>query len=129
MELSTYRYFGIDKNIRYVGAINKQKIVKENYHRIKKIWNSDLSSLNKVIAHKTFAVSAFIISAGIFEWAIEGGRGIKSLVRMYGGIVISVTQHLELRQSYNTKLQFVAEKEQNDIIRLKEKLLENYRIE
>lgn len=97
MELGTYRYFGIDKNIRHAGAINKQKIVKENYHRIKKIWNSDLSSLNKIIAHKTFAVSAFIISAGIFEWAIEGGRGIKSLVRMYGGIVISVAQHLELR--------------------------------
>ena len=47
---------------------------------------------------------------------------------MYGGRIILV-QHFELSSSHNTSLQFVAEQEQNEIIRLKEKLLENYQIE
>ena len=33
------QYFGIDENISYVGQINKHRITKEYYHRIKKIWN------------------------------------------------------------------------------------------
>ena len=59
----------------------------------------------------------------------EGGRGLKSIVRMYESMIVSVAQHLELKKSHNTGLQFVAEQEQNDIIRLKEKLLGNYEIE
>ena len=59
----------------------------------------------------------------------EGGRGLKSIVRMYESRIVSVAQHLELNKSHNTTLQFVAEQEQNDIVRLKEKLLGNYEIE
>ena len=58
----------------------------------------------------------------------EGGRGLKSIVRMYKSRIVSVVQHLELNKSHNTGLQFVAEQEQNNIIRLKEKLLGNYEI-
>ena len=58
----------------------------------------------------------------------EGGKGLKSVVRMYKSRIVSVVQHLELNKSHNTSLQFVAEQEQNDIIRLKEKLLGNYEI-
>ena len=59
----------------------------------------------------------------------EGGRGLKSNVRMYDSRIVSVAQHLELNKSHNTGLQFVAEQEQNDIVRLKEKLLANYEIQ
>ena len=41
-EGDTYKYLGIDENISYVGPINKHRITKEYYHRIKKIWNSEL---------------------------------------------------------------------------------------
>ena len=58
-----------------------------------------------------------------------GGKGLKSIVRMYKSRIVSVVQHLELNKSHNTSLQFVAEQEQNDIARLKEKLLGNYDIE
>ena len=58
----------------------------------------------------------------------EGGRGLKSIVRMYKSRIVSVVQHLELNKSHNTGLQFVAEQEQNNIISLKEKLLGNYEI-
>lgn len=48
---------------------------------------------------------------------------------MYGGRIISLVLHFELSSSRNTSLQFVAELEQNKIIWLKEKLLENYQTE
>ena len=48
---------------------------------------------------------------------------------MYGGRIIQLVQHFELSSSRNTSLQFVAEQEQNNVVRLKEKLLENYQIE
>ena len=67
-EGDTYKYLGIDENISYVGPINKHRITKEYYHRIKKIWNSELSSFNKVIARNTFAVPVFITSVGIVDW-------------------------------------------------------------
>ena len=59
----------------------------------------------------------------------DGGRGLKSIVCMYKSRTVSLEQHLEHNKSQNTGLQFVAEQEQNDIIRLKEKLLRNYEIE
>ena len=130
---------------------------------MEKIWNSELSSFNKVIAHNTFAVPVFVTSVGIVDWTIneiketdcktrkqltmtgnfhrngdvgrlhiprsEGGRGLKSTVRMYESRIVSVVQHFELNKSHNTSLQFVVEQELNNIIRLKEKLLANYQIE
>ena len=59
----------------------------------------------------------------------EGGRGLNSIERMYESRIASVVQHLELEKLHNTGLQFAAEQEQNDIVRLKEKLLENYETE
>ena len=59
----------------------------------------------------------------------EGGRGLKSIVRMYVSKTVSVAQQLELNKSHNTGLQFVTQQEQNDIVRLKEKLLGNFEIE
>ena len=47
----TYKYLGINENISYVGAFNKEKVTKQYYTRVKKIWKSELSSFNKVIAH------------------------------------------------------------------------------
>ena len=58
----------------------------------------------------------------------EGGRGLKSIVCMYNSRTVSVAQHLELNKSHNTGLQFVAEQEENDIVRLKKKFLGNYEI-
>ena len=42
--------------------------------------------------------------------------------------IVLVVQHLELIKSHNASLRFVAEQKQNDIIRVKEKLLENYQM-
>ena len=58
----------------------------------------------------------------------EGGRGLKPIVHMYNSRIISVAQHLELNKSHNTSLQFVAQQEENDIVRLKKKFLGHYEI-
>ena len=128
----TYKYCGINENISYVEPINKHRLTKEYYHQIKKIWNSELSLFNNIIAPNTFAVPIFITSVGTVDWTIneieeidcktrkqlaiignfhpngdvdrlyipnsEGGRGLKSIVRMYKGRIVSVVQHLELNK-------------------------------
>ena len=43
--------------------------------------------------------------------------------------IVSVVQHLELIKSHNASLQFASEQKQDSIIRVKEKLLENYQTE
>ena len=82
-EGDTYKYLGIDENLSYVGPINKHRITKEYYHRIKKIWNSELSSFNKVIAHNTFAVPVFITSVGIVDWTINEIKEIDCKTRKH----------------------------------------------
>ena len=67
--------------------------------------------------------------ARLFIARSGGGRGLKSIASMYESRTVSVMQHLELDKSHNTSLQFVAEQEQNDVIRLTEKLLGNDQIE
>ena len=46
---------------------------------------------------------------------------------MYRSRIVSVVQHLELKKSHNTSLQFTAEQEQND--QIKEEIIGNYQIE
>ena len=46
-EGESYRYLGVDENIEYNGKINKERILKEYYHRVKAIWLSVLNSQNK----------------------------------------------------------------------------------
>ena len=72
-EGDTYKYLGIDENISDVGPINKHRTTKEYYHQIKKIWNSEPSSFNKVTVRNTFPVPLFITSGSIVDWTINGG--------------------------------------------------------
>ena len=53
---NTYKYLGINENISYIGANNKERVTKEYYTRVQKIWKSELTSFNKVIAHNNFAI-------------------------------------------------------------------------
>lgn len=64
----TYRYLGQDESICYNGPLNKDRIVKEYVSRVKKIWRSDLNSLNKVRAHNCFALPVLTPTYGILDW-------------------------------------------------------------
>ena len=67
----TYKYLGIDENISYVGTVIKERVMKEYLTRVKKIWQSELSSFNKVIVHNTFAIPVLMNTVGITDWTIE----------------------------------------------------------
>ena len=62
---------GIDENISYVGLANKIRVTKEYYTRVKRIWNSELSSVNKVISQNLFSVSVLTTTVGILNWTIN----------------------------------------------------------
>ena len=55
-EGDTYKYLGQDEAVGYDGPINKERVSKEYLKRVKKIWNSHLSAINKSTAHNVFAV-------------------------------------------------------------------------
>ena len=71
LEGDSYKYLGIDENISYVGLVNKTRVTKEYYTRAKRIWNSELSSVNKVIAYNSFAVPVLITTVVILNWTID----------------------------------------------------------
>ena len=51
--------------------MNKEKVMKEYLNRVKKIWQSEHSSFNKVIAHNTFVIPVFTNTVRIIDWTIE----------------------------------------------------------
>ena len=64
----SYKYLGQDENIRYEGRLNKDRITKEYFRRVRKIWSSELDGKNKVTAHNTFAIPVLTPTFGILEW-------------------------------------------------------------
>ena len=70
-EGDNYKYLGIDENISYNGPMNKERVTKEYINRIRKIWNSQLSDVNKAVAHNTFAVPTLTSTVGILDWTCK----------------------------------------------------------
>ena len=64
----SYKYLGQDEDISYKGELNKEKVIKEYYRRVRKIWQSELYSRSKVMAHNTFAVPVLVPTFGILDW-------------------------------------------------------------
>ena len=67
-ENEKYKYLGQDESVEQDGPLNTERVTKEYLKRIKKIWSSELNSLNKVIAHNTFEVSVLAPTFGIQDW-------------------------------------------------------------
>ena len=77
----SYKYLGIDENITYNGPLNKEKVSKEYLNRVQKIWSSELSDFNKVIAHNSFAVPIITPTIGIIDWTFYEIRQINASTR------------------------------------------------
>ena len=60
-EGNTYKYLGVDENISYHGP----RVSKGYFIQTKKIWSSELSAYNKVIAHNAFTVPVLIPTMAI----------------------------------------------------------------
>ena len=61
----------MDEDIAFRGELTKDRVQKEYFRRVKKIWRSELYSKNKVIAHNTFATPIFTLTFGVLEWTKE----------------------------------------------------------
>ena len=57
-----YKYLGQDECVGYTEELNKDKVMKEYYKRVHKIWSSELYGNNKVIAHNIFATPVYDIN-------------------------------------------------------------------
>ena len=62
-----YKYLGQDGDIAYDNEINKDRVTKEYFRRVRKIWESELLSHNKTIAHNTFAIPIITPTIGILD--------------------------------------------------------------
>ena len=67
----TYKYLGLDEDIAYKGELNKDRVRKEYFNRVNKIWKSELYSKNKIIAHNIFANTVFTLTFSILNWTKE----------------------------------------------------------
>ena len=63
-----YTYLGQDEEVGFNSQLNKDKVTKEYFTRVKKIWKSELYAKNKVTAHNTFAVPVMTPTFGIIDW-------------------------------------------------------------
>ena len=50
-ERECYKYLGQDESISYIGTVNKERVCKEYFTGVRKIWKTKLSAFNKTIAH------------------------------------------------------------------------------
>ena len=57
--------------MRIDGPLNKDKTRKDYKSWVKKIWKSELSGYNKLIAYNTFAVALVTPTIGILKWTNE----------------------------------------------------------
>ena len=60
---------------------------------------------------------------------LQGGRGFKMVPRMFESRVIAIAQYLTINSNRNNIIKFVYEQEQQNIIRIQQKLLECYNVE
>ena len=67
-EGDTYKYLGQDEAVGFASPLNKEKVTKEYYRRVRKIWESELYAKHKVIAHNIFAVPILSPTFGILNW-------------------------------------------------------------
>ena len=75
-----YKYLGQDKNTSHVDTVNKERVSKEYFTRVRNIWKPKLSAFNKTIAHNMsfFFLSGFSF-ANIHDSRDSRGRGRLSI--------------------------------------------------
>ena len=67
-EGDTYKYLGQDEAVGLSSPLNKDKVTKEYYRRVRKIWESELYAKHKIMAHNMFAVPVLSPTFGILNW-------------------------------------------------------------
>ena len=55
----------------YDEKLNKDRVAKEYYRRVQKIWSSELNARNKAIAHNCFTAPVLVPTVGILDWILS----------------------------------------------------------
>ena len=74
------------------GPINKERVTKEYFTRVRKIWTSNLSAYNKITAHNSFALLVLVPTFGILDWSIQDVKDLDIKTRKQ--LTISDNFHL-----------------------------------
>ena len=64
----TYKYLGQDEAVGFASPLNQEKVAKEYYRSVRKIWESELYAKHKIMAHNIFAVPVLSPTFGILKW-------------------------------------------------------------
>ena len=141
-ENEKYKYLGQDESVEYDGPLNKKRGTNKYLKRTRKIWSSELNSLNTFIAHYSLAVPVLAPTFGILDWTrsalseidvstrklmsmtgsfhvnSNGGRGLQNIMEVYEERIVSLKQHLEQEVNKENKLlQLVWNHEQESLIK------------
>ena len=81
IENDSYKYLGCDEDVGYKGNLNKERVKKEYFNRVRKIWKSELYSRNKVMVHNIFTVPVFTLTFGILDYSTEEVHNIDTRTR------------------------------------------------
>ena len=63
-----HTYLAQDESVGFDGPLNKDRVRKEYKRHVRKIWNSELYSNNRITAHNMFAISVHAPTIGILNW-------------------------------------------------------------
>ena len=66
-----YKYLGQDEDIGFNDNLNKERVTKEYFQRVRKIWSSVLYASSKVTSHNIFAIPVITPTYGIINWTKE----------------------------------------------------------
>ena len=80
-EEDNYKCLGIGESVGFDGPLNKEGVTKEYKKRANRIWRSELNTINKSIAHNSFAVPLITPTIGIFSWTKEEIRRLDVTTR------------------------------------------------
>ena len=61
-------FVGVYENVKFVGPIYKDRILKEYINRVRKIRSSKLSNHNKVTSYNSFVVPFITLSVAVLNW-------------------------------------------------------------
>ena len=98
-----YKYLGQDENISYVWTVNKSRVQKEYFKRLKKVWSSELSVFNKTIAHNAIALPVPTPIFGILDWTVEDIKAIDIKTRKILSLTGNFNINSDVDKLYSTR--------------------------
>ena len=99
----TNKYLGQDEDIGFNGTVNKEKVTKKYFQRVREIWLSELYAKNKVAFHNIFAIPIIRPIIGIIDWSKEELSNIDLRPENYWHQQVNINSDIDRLYSYRNK--------------------------